>query len=589
MPNRDAPELGAWLRSIRDLAAAGVDRAGIMLATAIALGDRLGRAFPERGIRLSARALPIVPPPSDDAGPDLLGRAYESTLDTDHRRAAGAHYTPAAVADRLVELALDDLPGRPTVCDPACGGGAFLLAAGRTLARRGVEPRHVVAELLWGVDVDPLAVAVTEAALYLWSGSSPGDHLAVADALTSGLGAWPRPPTRGFAAVVGNPPFQSQLGRRTARSPAAAETLRSRYRNAVAAYADTAWIFLAAAIDLTRPGGRVVLIQPQSLLAARDADGVRRLAVTCAALEGLWLPRDPIFDAAVWVCAPVLRVGESPLRTIRVWEGADVREREPIDFDPDASSWAPLAAEVQSVPHVRLATDDRTLGAIARATAGFRDEYYGLTAFVVDDPDHAADDRAFPRVVTSGLIEPGRVAWGERRVRLAKAHWEAPRLDLNALCDHGQARIARWVCDRLVPKVVVATQSRAVEAAIDADGTWVPSTPVISVEAPPEALAHIAAVLLAPPVTAWALRQAAGTALAPGVVKLAARQVVRIPLPLHRAPWDDAAGLVGRFPPGPRTDEHRRLLAHVGVRMCAAYGVEEVSAGLLEWWAARLP
>ena len=82
-----------------------------------------------------------------------------------------------------------------------------------------------------------------------------------------------------------------------------------------------------------------------------------------------------------------------------------------------------------------------------------------------------------------------------------------------------------------MPKVLVATQTRVVEAVADVDGAWVPSTPVVAVPAPPERLWHVLAALLAPPVTAWALHETAGTALAPGAWKLSAAQVRQLPAP----------------------------------------------------------
>ena len=39
-----------------------------------------------------------------------------------------------------------------------------------------------------------------------------------------------------------------------------------------------------------------------------------------------------------------------------------------------------------------------------------------------------------------------------------------------------------------MPKVVVATQTRVVEAAVDPTGEWIPSTPVVSVHADPDEL-----------------------------------------------------------------------------------------------------
>ncbi|MDD9368753.1 MAG: hypothetical protein PV358_01420, partial [Acidimicrobiales bacterium] len=76
-------------------------------------------------------------------GVDALAAVLEGATDAGRRRAHGLHVTPRWLADRLVALALPDdalttlttIPkaGGPTVCDPACGGGAFLLAAARRL------------------------------------------------------------------------------------------------------------------------------------------------------------------------------------------------------------------------------------------------------------------------------------------------------------------------------------------------------------------------------------------------------------------------------------------------------------------------
>src|SRR4051794_25002167 len=113
------------------------------------------------------------------ADPDELGRAYEASLPAARRHRDGVHYTPPAIADGLVRLALEgmQLDGldrvEPVVCDPACGGGAFLLAAGRALETRGLDPRLIAAELLWGIDSDVDAVRVTREAILAWTGVDP--------------------------------------------------------------------------------------------------------------------------------------------------------------------------------------------------------------------------------------------------------------------------------------------------------------------------------------------------------------------------------------------------------------------------------
>ena len=70
-----------------------------------------------------------------------------------------------------------------------------------------------------------------------------------------------------------------------------------------------------------------------------------------------------------------------------------------------------------------MSHDGPTLGDIATFTADFRDQYYGLVGAVSDDGDG-------PPLITSGLIEPGRVLVGRRQVRFAKQRFAAPRVDL---------------------------------------------------------------------------------------------------------------------------------------------------------------
>lgn len=165
-----------------------------------------------------------------------LGPAYEATLDPAARR-RGAYYTPEPVAAELMELTLGHWAstghggGRvPTICDPSCGGGAFLLAALDALVRRGVSASAAVGAV-WGLDSDPGAVDVARNSISRWA-AEHGDDPSAADQVarrqvTVGdglLGDWPGAP---FDVVVGNPPFQSQLRALTARDPAVRERARA--------------------------------------------------------------------------------------------------------------------------------------------------------------------------------------------------------------------------------------------------------------------------------------------------------------------------------------------------------------------------
>src|SRR5690606_12925906 len=55
------------------------------------------------------------------------------------------------------------------VCDPACGGGAFLIEAARGLAQFARSRKEVAAHL-YGVDLSDVALGVAEIALWIFVG-----------------------------------------------------------------------------------------------------------------------------------------------------------------------------------------------------------------------------------------------------------------------------------------------------------------------------------------------------------------------------------------------------------------------------------
>ena len=139
----------------------------------------------------------------DFVAPDMLGRVFEGVMDPAERRMSGSYYTPAFLVREMVRVGLEatlthrfgiprtaaaqwvhegvaphpapDLRGL-TVLDPAAGSGAFLLGAldevvslrraagdGPALAVK----RDVLARSLFGVDLTPTAVRLTELRLWL--------------------------------------------------------------------------------------------------------------------------------------------------------------------------------------------------------------------------------------------------------------------------------------------------------------------------------------------------------------------------------------------------------------------------------------
>src|SRR5690606_7754829 len=78
------------------------------------------------------------PARAQGAGQVDLAAALEAATSPRQRRARGLHVTPAWLADHLVGLVVQGPGDALAACDPACGGGAFLLAVARTLHDAGV-------------------------------------------------------------------------------------------------------------------------------------------------------------------------------------------------------------------------------------------------------------------------------------------------------------------------------------------------------------------------------------------------------------------------------------------------------------------
>lgn len=193
-------------------------------------------------------------------------------------RGLGAHYTPHGVAERMahsvlvplcVGLSPQELLGL-RVLDPAVGSGRFLVAALDTLARAaggGWEARRdIAAACLFGIDVDPRAVALARLALGKAAGCCPdalAGNIAVGDSLAAD------PPAllgvEAFDAVLGNPPWISYSGRQACALDAARRRLLGSRYQSFRRWPTTHGSFLELAARLLRPGGRAALVLPEQV------------------------------------------------------------------------------------------------------------------------------------------------------------------------------------------------------------------------------------------------------------------------------------------------------------------------------------
>lgn len=176
-------------------------------------------------------------------------------------------------------------------------------------------------------------------------------------------------------------------------------------------------------VDALAPGGAMAMVVPSSLLSARDAEAARRRVTETVDLVGLWVAVEPVFEASVDVCAPVVvRPSGSPgsgARPVvvgwrgRTFEGLGAVETAKGRVEPVPASWSPLALRALGVPdHDHRAGG--TLAEICRGAGAFRDEYYGLVDHVSDTDVESMNDLPVGQapLITSGLVDPGRCRWG---------------------------------------------------------------------------------------------------------------------------------------------------------------------------------
>ena len=198
---------------------------------------------------------------------------YEDGLPIERRKRDGVWFTPIELAIPTARRTLAPLQNRSLrICDPAVGGGSFLLAAAATLSEQHPANTHEYV----GLDLDAAATELARNALRA-RGEQRLD-ITIGDGLTD-------LEPESFDCVLTNPPWETLQDRDDAKTRVA--ELRPRFQHQGKGKLYTYRLFVERAVQLLRPGGRLGLIVPASLWFDRDAEPLRRLLLdTC---EWQWL------------------------------------------------------------------------------------------------------------------------------------------------------------------------------------------------------------------------------------------------------------------------------------------------------------
>jgi hypothetical protein len=290
-------------------------------------------------------------------------------------------------------------------------------------------------------------------------------HLAFPDVFRASTGETPEQQlpgwTRGFDVVIGNPPFVNAIeGEGRERVKALTKMLHP----TLSGTADSSYLFLDKSASLTQSRGRLGLVQPRPMLNSSAASAMRSELLRTRPPSLLYAPGRSNFFPGATVFACVVVLGGSGCCKVSV------------DTDPMTADWSEGVVSDQNwwreINRIRGAegmADDAegtTLGQEFQVAASLTtSEAYDLRAFIYDSRSGEG-----PKLVTTGLIDPGVCHWGERTCKYLKQNYSFPRVGADETMS---AALQKRIRQAKRPKVLVAGLSRKVESFLDTKGEFI--------------------------------------------------------------------------------------------------------------------
>lgn len=257
----------------------------------------------------------------------MIGMTVEHVDSAEHRKARGAFFTPAAIAEYVTRWAVRS--SEETVLEPSCGEAAFLLAAARHLQDLGMTGRG--AGQLVGAELHE--VSASRAADRLTAHGFDVE-LRVGDFLHE-------VPSPSFDAVIGNPPYVRYQGfSGDARRTAQAAALRGGV--ALNQQASSWAAFTVHSALHLRPGGRLGLVLPAEMLSVNYAAPVRDFLMRHFARVRLVLFSERVFPGVMEEVVLLLAEGaqEGPTDHCELLQARDAHDLAALT-EGDVTRWKP--------------------------------------------------------------------------------------------------------------------------------------------------------------------------------------------------------------------------------------------------------
>ena len=211
-----------------------------------------------------------------------LVEVFEMLLPKELKKENGMVYTPAAIKDYIIRKTLSSKK-IPTICDPACGCGSFLLSAAEFLkTKHDISYDEIFSKYIFGVDIIEHNIKKCEVLFNLLAlthneALNTGLNLKVGSSLSMDWNkGFARLPSGGFDAVIGNPPY--------VRSRNIAEEIRqemSAWHTAKTGNTDLYIPFYELGVKLLSDGGKLGFISPNTFIQSVNGRSLRQYLLEC--------------------------------------------------------------------------------------------------------------------------------------------------------------------------------------------------------------------------------------------------------------------------------------------------------------------
>lgn len=213
-----------------------------------------------------------------DAETDPIGDAFEVFVGSESKGNSGQFFTPRSVTNLLVR-AVDPQP-KETILDPACGAGGFLSSVCAYLVKQGVAPEDA-SKNLYGIDKDTYLAQLAKVHIALLTGGHPtiinGDSITFQNGQKNIREYLPH---EGVDIILTNPPFGVRivsgtpdvlktfdLAKKWVKNPKTGSLEPS---DKIQSNVPPQVLFVERCLSLLKPGGRLGMVLPESVLSNKS-------------------------------------------------------------------------------------------------------------------------------------------------------------------------------------------------------------------------------------------------------------------------------------------------------------------------------